>query len=56
MAVMMNSGMRYIPLYVAATYAMTYYEDHKIKPIYVDMPFATDTIMINKNMHEKVPL
>ena len=41
----------YIPLYVAATYAMTYYKDHKIKPIYVDMPFATDTVMINKDMH-----
>jgi membrane-bound lytic murein transglycosylase D len=41
----------YIPQYVAATYAMTYYKDHNIKPIYVDMPFATDTVMINKDMH-----
>jgi membrane-bound lytic murein transglycosylase D len=41
----------YIPQYVAATYAMTYYGEHKISPIYVDMPFATDTVMINKDMH-----
>jgi membrane-bound lytic murein transglycosylase D len=41
----------YIPLYIAATYAMNYYPEHKIKPIYVDLPFATDTIIINKDIH-----
>jgi membrane-bound lytic murein transglycosylase D len=41
----------YIPQYVAATYAMNYYTEHKIRPIYVDLPFARDTVMINKDIH-----
>jgi len=41
----------YIPQYVAATYAVNYFAEHKIKPLPIDIPVATDTIMINKDIH-----
>ncbi len=41
----------YIPQYIAATYAMNYYPDHNIQPVPVNFPIATDTIMINTDMH-----
>ena len=41
----------YIPQYVAATYAINYFKDHHISPIGVDMPLATDTIMLNRDIH-----
>ena len=43
----------YIPQYVAATYAMTYFREHHIQPLLVDFPVTTDTIMINKDIHLK---
>jgi membrane-bound lytic murein transglycosylase D len=41
----------YIPQYVAAAYAVNYYPEHNIKPLPLNIPVATDTIMINKDIH-----
>ena len=41
----------YIPGYVAATYAVNYHALHNIRPLPVNFPVATDTIMINKDIH-----
>ena len=41
----------YIPQYVAAAYAINYYAEHGIKPLPVNIPVATDTIMVNKDIH-----
>jgi membrane-bound lytic murein transglycosylase D len=41
----------YIPQYVAATYAMNYFAEHRIKPLPLNIPVATDTIMVNKDIH-----
>jgi membrane-bound lytic murein transglycosylase D len=41
----------YIPQYVAATYAVNYYSEHNIQPLLLNIPVATDTIMVNKDIH-----
>ena len=41
----------YLPGFIAASYIMTYYEDHGICPMEPELPIATDTIHINKNLH-----
>jgi membrane-bound lytic murein transglycosylase D len=41
----------YIPQYVAATYAINYYAEHGIKPLEINIPVATDTIIVNKDIH-----
>lgn len=41
----------YIPQYVAAAYAMNYYAEHKIKPLPLNIPVATDTIMVTTDIH-----
>jgi len=41
----------YIPQYVAATYSVNYYADHKIKPLPLNIPVTTDTIVVNKDIH-----
>ncbi len=41
----------YIPMFVAAAYAVNYYPEHKIRPLPLNIPVATDTIMINSDMH-----
>lgn len=41
----------FIPLYVAATYAVNFYAEHNIKPLPIDIPVSTDTIMISKDIH-----
>ena len=41
----------YIPQFVAAAYASTYYADHKIVPTPITTPMATDTIMLHQDMH-----
>ena len=41
----------YLPGFIAANYIMTFYEDHGICPMEPNMPFATDTVHINKNLH-----
>ena len=41
----------YIPQYFAAAYATNYYPEHNIRPLPVNFPLATDTIMVNKDIH-----
>jgi membrane-bound lytic murein transglycosylase D len=41
----------YIPQYIAAVYAVNYYAEHNIQPLPLNIPVATDTIMINKDIH-----
>ena len=41
----------YIPQYVAAAYAVNYYPEHNIQPLPLNIPVATDTIMVNKDIH-----
>lgn len=43
----------YVPAYIAATYAMTYYKDHHLRPVPIKMPLATDTLVIQENLHFK---
>ncbi len=43
----------YVPAFVGALYAMTYYKEHGIKPAAVEMPVAVDTFRINKQLHLK---
>jgi membrane-bound lytic murein transglycosylase D len=41
----------YLPQYVAAVYAVNYYPEHNIRPLPLNIPGATDTIMVNKDIH-----
>ena len=41
----------YIPQYIAAAYAITYYAEHNIVPLPLNIPVATDTIMVHKDIH-----
>ncbi|MGB8489877.1 MAG: transglycosylase SLT domain-containing protein [Bacteroidales bacterium] len=41
----------YIPQYVAAAYAVNYYADHNLKPLPLNIPISTDTIMVTKDIH-----
>jgi len=41
----------YIPQYIAAAYAINYYAEHNIRPLPLNIPVATDTIMVNKDIH-----
>jgi len=41
----------YIPQYIAAAYAVNYYADHNLQPLPLNIPVATDTIMVNKDIH-----
>jgi membrane-bound lytic murein transglycosylase D len=41
----------YIPIFIAATYAVNYYPEHNIVPLPLNIPVATDTIMVNKDIH-----
>ncbi len=41
----------YVPAYIAASYIMSYYKEHNIVPIKVNMPLRTDTVVITKKLH-----
>jgi membrane-bound lytic murein transglycosylase D len=41
----------YVPLFVAASYAITYYKEHQLTPQPVNIPLATDTFMVNSKLH-----
>lgn len=41
----------YVPAFVAVTYAYHYYRDHNIIPGALPIPLATDTVMIDRNLH-----
>ncbi len=40
----------YIPAYIAATYVMTNYEKHNLRPTDIDVPMETDTVVIDRNL------
>ena len=41
----------YVPAFIAANYIMTYYCEHNISPLKMNMPESTDTIQINKPLN-----
>ena len=41
----------YVPIFIAANYAMNYAEDHNICPAKVEMPLLVDTIMVTNRIH-----
>ncbi len=41
----------YVPAFIAANYAMTYYCEHNICPMKVTYPLDTDTIMLHRDVH-----
>jgi membrane-bound lytic murein transglycosylase D len=41
----------YVPAFIAANYIMTYYCEHNICPASAQLPAATDTVMIDRNLH-----
>lgn len=41
----------YVPIFIAANYAMNYAEEHNICPTRAEMPVLTDTIIVNKRVH-----
>lgn len=41
----------YLPAFIAANYAMTFYNDHGIAPMTPKVPITTDTVHVNKNLH-----
>lgn len=40
----------YVPAFIAASYVMTYYPEHGLKPKRLNIPLRTDTIMVERNM------
>ena len=43
----------YMPAFVGAMYAMTYYKEYGLVPAPTPMPIATDTLEIHRNLHFK---
>ena len=45
----------YVPAYIAAVYAMTYYKEHgiEIQPMSKPLHLISDTIMLSKDIHFK---
>jgi membrane-bound lytic murein transglycosylase D len=41
----------YIPIYVGAAYALNFYKEHNLRPLPLEIPLATDTIVVNKDFH-----
>ncbi len=41
----------YVPSFIAANYVMTYYCKHNICPMDMEIPSATDTVVVNRNIH-----
>jgi len=41
----------YMPQYIAAAYGINYYPEHNIRPMPLNIPVATDTIIVNKDIH-----
>ena len=41
----------YVPLFIAANYVMNYHAQHQLYPVETTLPAATDTIMIDQQIH-----
>lgn len=43
----------YVPCFIAATYVMTYYNEHNISPALAKKPIVTDSVHVNKRVYFK---
>jgi membrane-bound lytic murein transglycosylase D len=41
----------YVPLFIAANYALTYYREHRLAPELFEFPVGIDTFMVNSKLH-----
>lgn len=41
----------YVPVFIAANYALHYASEHNLCPAIVNMPYMTDTIMVHEKIH-----
>jgi membrane-bound lytic murein transglycosylase D len=41
----------YVPAFIAATYALTYHNEHNLKPVSMTLPLTSDTLMISGLLH-----
>lgn len=41
----------YVPAFIAANYIMTYYCEHNICPMETQLPMATDTLLLTRDLH-----
>ena len=41
----------YVPAFIAANYIMNFYCQHNILPMNSELPYATDTLIISRNLH-----
>ncbi|MDL2257063.1 LysM peptidoglycan-binding domain-containing protein [Bacteroidales bacterium OttesenSCG-928-I14] len=41
----------YVPLFIAANYVMNYYPHHQLYPAQTSLPLATDTLIVEKQVH-----
>jgi len=41
----------FLPAYVAMTYFVSYHNQLNLKPLKADLPFATDTVQVRKELH-----
>ena len=41
----------YVPAFIAANYAMTYYKQHNISPSLASKPLITDTVTVHRRIH-----
>lgn len=41
----------YVPAFIAANYIMNYYCEHGIKPMEAQLPLATDTVIVSRDLH-----
>ena len=42
---------KYVPLFIAINYVMSYYNEHNLYPTEINFPLSTDSVMINKEIH-----
>ena len=40
----------YVPIFIAANYVMTYYNDHNLCPAEIQMPVYTDTVVVDQRL------
>lgn len=41
----------YVPAFIAANYAMTYYREHNVSPVLAERPLITDSIMVCRDVY-----
>ena len=41
----------YVPAFIAATYTMTYYKQHDLCPVPIEMPISCDTLVLADRIH-----